>query len=286
MKDGISYFNVFKLLSNLEIDNSVLEHLAEVENSFDAYLKKVFSYGKEDAMTFLTLELYNELLYSNQIEEAKILPPSDILRYNLVSIGKYLTNKKICQIQEIFLENVIMPYPKGEYRTVPVFINHNGDIIYYAPNANAVPDFMADFIKFYNKINDNLINNNPFIKASLIHLLFVKIHPFVDGNGRVARILHNIKFTDLVNQNYAVDLSKSLDLKLAPVNISYSIFNNRQSYYDKLGKIDFNENSNCNFEINRWIDFLLYMYEEQLFYYQNSSKIKNLNDTLKRIRTK
>ena len=32
---------------------------------------------------------------------------------------------------------------------------------------------------------------NPFVQASLLHLLFVSIHPFQDGNGRIARLLHS-----------------------------------------------------------------------------------------------
>lgn len=47
---------------------------------------------------------------------------------------------------------------------------------------------------------------------SLVHLLFLRIHPYTDGNGRTARILHNIKFTEMINKVY------STRLKLSPLN--------------------------------------------------------------------
>ena len=54
------------------------------------------------------------------------------------------------------------------------------------PNPIKVPDLMTDF---YNWLSDN-IDNEP-ITAILAHLKFVSIHPFVDGNGRCARLLMN-----------------------------------------------------------------------------------------------
>ena len=41
---------------------------------------------------------------------------------------------------------------------------------------------------FYEKYKDKI---EPQILASLVHFLFVSIHPFIDGNGRVARLIHS-----------------------------------------------------------------------------------------------
>lgn len=284
MNQEIKYFNIEKYLKELKIEQYVLEHLAELQIEFDNFLKKILSFGKEEAMTYFTLELFNELLYSHQIEDSKILSPSDFLSYDLINQGKYLTNKKICNIQKILLKNTTMPYPIGEYRQVPIFIKRNGENIYQGPCATDVPLFMSDFIKFYNKNSDNLINIDPFIKSSLIQLLFIKIHPFVDGNGRVSRVLHNMKFTDLLNKTYTDKNNKELKLKIAPLNISYSIYRNKQSYYDKLNAIDFEEGVDINSAVNKWLDFLIYMYEEQLYYNEHSNKMHDFSNTMKRMR--
>lgn len=275
---GIKHFSVDNYLKNLQIEQRTLEHLAEVQEEFDKYLKRVLKIGEEAAMNYLCTQLYEELLFSNSIESSKIMPPSICLKHDLISLGQYLTNKKICKIQEIFLQNVDMPYPIGEYRQVPVHINRQGQNVYDAPPVSELPDYMASFIRFFNRRGDSLIDNDPFIKAALVHFLLIKIHPFVDGNGRVSRALHNLKFTDLVNKTYGLNLS------LAPINISYSIYNNKYSYYDRLNAIPFNTDEDINKSINDWINFLLYMYEEQLYFLENSESIKNLSGELKRIR--
>lgn len=187
MQNDIQYFNLEKYLKNINIESDVLEHLGELQESFDKYLKILMSYGHEQAVTYLTLELFNEMLYSNQIEENKVLPPADFISNDLLATSKYLTNRKICDIQKLLLKDVSMPYPIGEYRNVPVFIKRAGEIIYNAPTVEDLNLFMRDFIKIYNCNNDDLIHNDPFIKSALIHFLFIKIHPFVDGNGRVTR---------------------------------------------------------------------------------------------------
>ena len=47
--------------------------------------------------------------------------------------------------------------------------------------------------------------SNPFLKSALIHLLFLRIHPYADGNGRTARLLHNSKFTASINSIYGIE---------------------------------------------------------------------------------
>ena len=279
MENGTDYFSIESYLNNFEIDNFVLEHLADFQDKFDKYLKRVLSYGESEAMNFLTLELFNELLFSNQIEEDRILPPTDFLNNDLILSSKNLTTTKICNIQRMLLKNSQIPYPVGEFRSVPVFIRLDSEVVYTAPMPCVVDKFMKDFIKFYNKNCDILIHNDPFIKAALIHFLLTKIHPFVDGNGRVSRVLHNLKFTDLINRTYTDKSGNELGLKLAPLNISYSIYRNKKTYYNRLKSIEFKDGADINQSVNKWIDFLIYMYEEQLYYNEHSNKVKNLNTT-------
>ena len=71
----------------------------------------------------------------------------------------------------------------GFYRNCRVRISGSTVIM---PNPIKVPDLMTNF---YNWLSDNM-DNEP-ITAILAHLKFVSIHPFVDGNGRCARLLMN-----------------------------------------------------------------------------------------------
>ena len=49
---------------------------------------------------------------------------------------------------------------------------------------------MSEFIKVYKQIASVEELNNPFLASSLMHLLFIRIHPYTDGNGRTARVIH------------------------------------------------------------------------------------------------
>ena len=90
----------------------------------------------------------------------------------------------------------------GFYRNCRVRISGSTVIM---PNPIKVPDLMSEF---YNWLNENM-NNEP-ITAILAHLKFVSIHPFVDGNGRCARLLMN---TILLKFGFAPIIIRPTDRK-------------------------------------------------------------------------
>ncbi len=78
----------------------------------------------------------------------------------------------------------------GKYKTQP---NHvitvTGETFYFA-TPEETPAKMHDLIEWFRKEKDRA-DVNPIILAALFHYRFIRIHPFDDGNGRVARILMN-----------------------------------------------------------------------------------------------
>lgn len=68
------------------------------------------------------------------------------------------------------------------YRNVPAFIRETP---YVPPSHEKVPELMVSSESSINKIK------NPIVKSILAHYFFVTIHPYVDGNGRTARLLMN-----------------------------------------------------------------------------------------------
>lgn len=71
----------------------------------------------------------------------------------------------------------------GRYRNVQVFVGKS-----IPPKAQDVPNNMARLLRWHS-INKNKLH--PLVLASYFHTEFEKIHPFVDGNGRVGRLLMN-----------------------------------------------------------------------------------------------
>jgi Fic family protein len=75
----------------------------------------------------------------------------------------------------------------GAYRKENVIISGAKHI---PPEALHVPEQMEDLIRWYHNEAQNL---HPVERAALLHVIFAKIHPFIDGNGRTARLLLNLE---------------------------------------------------------------------------------------------
>jgi len=94
-----------------------------------------------------------------------------------------ISEKLIKKMHEIIMQNLLES--PGEYRRISVSIEKAD---HEPPPAFEVPDLMKELVKWYKQ---NRKKMHPFELAVLLHTKFVTIHPFVDGNGRVARALTN-----------------------------------------------------------------------------------------------
>lgn len=83
----------------------------------------------------------------------------------------------------------------GEYRTEQIFITGTE---YVPPESERVPGLMKKFVNDMNREKDRL---HPIEWAALLHKGLVDIHPFVDGNGRTARLLMNLA---LIHSGYGM----------------------------------------------------------------------------------
>lgn len=111
----------------------------------------------------------------------------------------------IKDIHRIVVEKVLAE-SFGEYRDKAVVIRNSitGDVAFRPPSAIEVPWQMKDLIMFINDDSDI----HPVLKAGVVHYEFVRIHPFVDGNGRVGRALSTLV---LFRQGYDIRQFFSLE---------------------------------------------------------------------------
>jgi len=104
----------------------------------------------------------------------------------LVKNNEPLTEWQIKSIHQLILKN-IDDSNAGVYRKTNVIIS---SAEYFPPNALQVESEMNAFINWYENEASNL---HPVERAARVHADFVKIHPFVDGNGRTSRLLMNLE---------------------------------------------------------------------------------------------
>lgn len=79
-------------------------------------------------------------------------------------------------------------YP-GEYRTSPIWIGEKGDTLTTAPYVPPVYDDMQQAITDWERFVNYDESLPPLLGAALAHYQFEMIHPFIDGNGRMGRIV-------------------------------------------------------------------------------------------------
>lgn len=133
---------------------------------------------------------------------------------------------------------VLMKYfddDNGYYRNHGEGVKKGEKVIYTAPQSVLVPSLMKSLFKF---MNDNEKNIHPLVLAAIFHYYFVYIHPFSDGNGRIARFWVSLILT---NWNY----------KFAYIPIEEEIYLNQEEYYDSIAQSHINGNANV------FIDFML-----------------------------
>lgn len=112
-----------------------------------------------------------------------------------------------------------------------------------APDSEDVPRMMKELIDWANSSQ----NIDPIIKAAIIKLWFVTIHPFSDGNGRISRTLMDLFLTrsdDMIHRFYSMN---------------HEISNQKNSYYTIIEKTQ-----KGNLDITEWIIWFLECLESAL----------------------
>ena len=127
----------------------------------------------------------------------------------------------------------------GEFRTSQNWIGGTGSTLktarYIPPTVQDMETAMSDLEKYFHA-DDDL---NVLIRTALIHYQFETIHPFLDGNGRIGRLLITLYL-----------MEKGV-LTTPALYISYFLKRNRVEYYDRLSEV----RNKGNYE--QWIKFFL-----------------------------
>ena len=110
--------------------------------------------------------------------------------YQFASISK-CNQQNIEKAHEILTAHILPKNRQGKTRNSTMYVTSaDGKIEYVAAAPNQIKN---ELVKFYNDLNllvkTTLTFQQTFFFASVLHLVFVKIHPFDDGNGRTSRLI-------------------------------------------------------------------------------------------------
>ena len=137
--------------------------------------------------------------------------------FNILKANKFLekTVKNSFKINKEFIYNLHSLVMTGEpektksFRTeMGAIFNQTGVAVYLSPPPTQINSLIDQLINY---INSNL-EKFPLICSLVSHLIFEKIHPFIDGNGRVGRLLiFSIMKTKGYGEGYLISFEKYLD---------------------------------------------------------------------------
>lgn len=134
--------------------------------------------------------------------------------------------------EALMSEENIQPEKRNDWREVRNYI----DAVFIPPHQDGVPDLMGDLEKFW---HNRGITVPHLVRLAISHYQFEAIHPFLDGNGRIGRLLIPL---------YLVDNGL-----LAKPSLYLSDFfeRNRASYYDALMRVRVSN------DLSHWVRFFL-----------------------------
>ncbi len=106
--------------------------------------------------------------------------------FDLVNRKRKIKEEDILELHKLVLDK-IDPENAGKYRNVQVYISGSAHL---PPAASEVAQLMKEVVK---QLNNKDKKSKAVESASKVHYLTAKIHPFTDGNGRLARLLLNLR---------------------------------------------------------------------------------------------
>jgi Fic family protein len=110
-----------------------------------------------------------------------------------------ITERTVKEIHALILHGINREQA-GQYRNVPVMIVGSRHV---PPQPYLIVPQMEQFIRDYNSLQDS--GTHPVLIAAFLHDELVKIHPFIDGNGRTSRLLMNLY---LLSKGYTITTLK------------------------------------------------------------------------------
>lgn len=239
-----------KLLSNIKQINSLI--LDFNDRRFPKVVLYEFERSAREISTFASTSIEgNPLPLTNVKQILKTKPRNlrkseqEVINYNkaLEKLNKLLQKDSlsfnldlILSIHRQTMNKLVPDYQLGKLRKEPVFVNDpkTGKTIYWLPDHHDLFRLMSDLVDFTIQ-NKKVVD--PLIIAGLFHRQFVVIHPFMDGNGRTARLATKVllREMDLDTFNlYSFEnyYNKNVTNYFNSVGVS-------GNYYDMVRTIDF-----------------------------------------------
>jgi Fic family protein len=218
---------------------NTLARAIQGSNSIEGY-----TVNKDDALAAVEME---EPLDAEQETWHAILGYRDAMTYvlQLTQDPKFVFSEGYIRSLHFMMLRYDLTKHPGNWRLGPIFVRDDllKKMVYEAPGRELLEPLMAEFI---NELNVSSVDQSipDVVKGAMAHLNFVMIHPFADGNGRMARCLQ----TMVLSRQGIVEPQFS--------SVEEYLGRETRSYYDILGKVGEGKWNPRN-DAHPWIRYML-----------------------------
>ena len=242
---------ILKNIGSIEASKEIIDHaplLPYFEKEFreDAALRSVH-YGTHIEGNELNLSQAEKVLQGQQVT-ARDRDIQEVINYRRVLdfIGNFKSQTPNLKIDEdvikkihaITVDKILDPTQQGVYREKQVVVKNSQteEISFRPPMAVAIPFQIRNLLVFTENAQE--LDIHPVLESGIVHYEFVRIHPFLDGNGRVARA-----FATLILFLRGYDIRKFFSLE--------EYFDkDANSYYDALQSVEKKEG-----DLTDWLEY-------------------------------
>jgi len=240
--------NLYKLLIEvhglLNKMNELSVHIPNKELFITSYInKEALLSSRIEGTQCSLIDIFDISIDENtNLDKLDVINYVRALKYGIDNLTKLpLSSRLFKQMHSILLQNVRGKNKEpGEYRKSQNWIGGSNSTIanakFIPPNIEIMYECISNLEKY---INDDFDNYDPLIKIALIHYQFETIHPFLDGNGRIGRMI------------IVLYLIEKKILSCPIIYVSYFLKLEQQEYYMHLDGI----RENGFYE--EWIKFFL-----------------------------
>ena len=233
-------FNIDEEMNELLVNiNSKLEDIKITDKQKRKYMvtkSKVRSIHSSLAIEANSLSLFD---VENILEHKQIIGKRDEIQevknaieaYDKINNYDYKSEKDFIEVHGLMMK--YFDEDNGSYRNHGEGVEKNGKVIYMAPESILVPSLMKSLFEYVNNSDMNII-----LLSAIFHYYFVAIHPFSDGNGRLARYWVSLMLIKY-NKNFEF------------IPIEEEMYLNHDEYYSSIAQCHVNDNANV------FIKFLL-----------------------------
>lgn len=261
---------IFDSIYSLPFSQFVVDHENDTEELYTNYINDVIELNGDNFISYPNAIKSVEIVDNQSLEKEDSFLMSLYMQTERTNAIDFLINNGVILNRDAFINahKLILKgtssqkFSEKDHRTdneafVVRIENGNPKIRYFALPYTDIEEAIKKIIEFY---NSDTYDDRIFLKSQIIHGLVASLQLFDDGNTRYARILQNIKLSELTNKKYNYNL---------PLPVLYgtrAYFPHRSKYRELIGNLAINPNYE---NWDAWFNFNLNRIEDGIFFIDN-----------------